>query len=303
MSSTRLTSLMTVGALILWRPRIGAGPGTAREGLRTRECRRPGNFPRSGSGHPVCDLRRARPHPGQRQRRGRRPFRHRRWYRVWQRVYAGLSFTSGSNTEDAALTATVPHPFIFEEFRTVTGTTPGLKHSEQALHLQAMWHIPVTTKFDVLVGGGPTFFWVKQDLVSGITVTEIGNPTTGVNLSGVTVERANESTVGTTWGRTARICSRNDSASAGSCDSRAGPLLSTPPATRWTSTSAGSKLALAGASGSDGPSTGNALPDGVGYVQEVVSLRRGRGAGGGRGLRFRGKEFEPCLTHQWRHRG
>jgi len=117
-------------------------------------------------------------------------------YRVWQRLYAGLSFTSGSNTEDASVTANVPHPFVFDQFRTVTGTAPGLKHSEDALHLQAMWRIPITTKFDVSVGGGPTFFWVNQDLVSGITVAEIGNPTTGVNLTGVSVERAKDNTVG-----------------------------------------------------------------------------------------------------------
>ena len=59
-----------------------------------------------------------------------------------------------------------------------------------------MWRIPMTTKFDVSVGGGPTFFWVKQDCVSGITVSEIGDPTTGVNLTGVTAERAKDSTVG-----------------------------------------------------------------------------------------------------------
>jgi hypothetical protein len=117
-------------------------------------------------------------------------------YRVWHRLYAAASFTTGSNTEDASVTANVPHPFVFDEFRTVTGTAPGLKHSEQALHLQAMWRFPITTKFDVSVGAGPTFFWVNQDLVSGITVAEIGNPTTGVNLTGVSVERAKDNTVG-----------------------------------------------------------------------------------------------------------
>jgi hypothetical protein len=116
--------------------------------------------------------------------------------RVWQRLYAGASFTSGSNTEDADVTASVPHPFFFDQFRNVTGTAPNLKHSENALHLQAMWRMPITTKFDVSFGAGPTFFWVNQDLVSGITVEEIGNPTTGVNLTDISVERASDSTVG-----------------------------------------------------------------------------------------------------------
>jgi hypothetical protein len=115
---------------------------------------------------------------------------------VWRRLYAGLSYTFGSNTNDAALTATVPHPSIFDQPRTVTATTPDLKHTEHAVHLQAMWRMPITTKFDVSIGGGPTFFSVTQDLVSGITVQEIGNPTTGVNLTGITTERAKDSPVG-----------------------------------------------------------------------------------------------------------
>ncbi|HZA35698.1 MAG TPA: hypothetical protein VE505_12260, partial [Vicinamibacterales bacterium] len=197
MSSTRLTSLMTVGAWIFVAPFASAqGPAPLERGYGHV------NLGLQATSH---DLEQDTPfviydEPGRIQANGSGGggvlFDIGGGYRVWQRVYAGLSFTSGSNTEDAALSATVPHPFFFDEFRTVTGTTPALKHSEQALHLQAMWRIPVTTRFDVLLGGGPTFFWVDQDLVSGITVTEIGNPTTGVNLSGVTVERASESTVG-----------------------------------------------------------------------------------------------------------
>jgi hypothetical protein len=197
MSSTRLTSLMTFGALIL------AAPLASAQG--------PAPFER-GYGHLNLGVQATSPdlnqdttfviydEPGRLQANGSGGggvlFDIGGGWRVWQRLYAGLSFTSGSNTEDAALSATVPHPFFFDEFRTVTGTTPALKHSERAVHLHAMWRMPVTTKFDVLVGGGPTFFSVRQDLVSGITVTEIGNPTTGVELSGVTVERASESTVG-----------------------------------------------------------------------------------------------------------
>lgn len=116
--------------------------------------------------------------------------------RVWQRLYAGLSFTTGSNTEDAPLTASIPHPFFFDQPRTVTGTASGLKHSQQAVHLQAMWRIPVTTAFDISIGGGPTFFSVKQDMVTGITFSEVGDPTTGVTLTGVTVERVSDNPVG-----------------------------------------------------------------------------------------------------------
>ena len=197
MSSTRLTCLMTWGALILVAPLASAqGPAPFERGYGHLNLGvqatshdldqdtafviydEPGRIQVGGSGG------------------GGALFDIGGGWRVWRQLYAGLSFTSGSNTEDAAINGTVPHPFFFDEFRTVTGTAPGLKHSEQAVHLQAMWRFPVTTRFDVLVGGGPTFFSVDQDLVSGITVTEIGIPTTGVNLTGVTVERASEGTVG-----------------------------------------------------------------------------------------------------------
>jgi hypothetical protein len=116
--------------------------------------------------------------------------------RVWQQIYAGLSFARGTNTNDAAVTASIPHPTNFDEFRTATATAPGLRHTEQAIHLHAMWRFPITTKFDVSVGLGPSFYSVKQDLVTSIGITEIGNPTTGVSISSVNVERRSDSTVG-----------------------------------------------------------------------------------------------------------
>jgi hypothetical protein len=116
--------------------------------------------------------------------------------RVWRQLYGGLSFSRGTNTNDGTITASIPHPSNFDEFRTATATAPDLRHTEQAIHLHAMWRFPITTKFDVSVGIGPSFYSVKQDLVTAIGVTEIGNPTTGVSISSVSVERRSDSTVG-----------------------------------------------------------------------------------------------------------
>jgi hypothetical protein len=116
--------------------------------------------------------------------------------RVWHQIYGGFSFSRGSNTNDGTITASIPHPSDFDVFRTATATAPDLKHVEQAIHLHAMWRFPITTKFDVLVGVGPSFYSVKQDLVTAIGVTEQGNPTTGVSITSVTVERRSDNTVG-----------------------------------------------------------------------------------------------------------
>src|SRR5687767_5268763 len=143
MSSTRLTGLMTLGALVLVAPLASAqGPAPLERGYGHV------NLGIQATSH---DLQQDTvfviyDEPGRIQVNGSGGggvlFDIGGGWRVWQRLYAGLSFTSGSNTEDAALNATVPHPSNFDEFRTVTGTTPGLKHSEQAVHLHAMWRIP-----------------------------------------------------------------------------------------------------------------------------------------------------------------
>jgi len=48
----------------------------------------------------------------------------------------------------------------------VNSTQSGAQHSEDALHLDAVYMIPVANKLDVGVFGGPTIFWVKQDTIT-----------------------------------------------------------------------------------------------------------------------------------------
>ncbi len=114
-------------------------------------------------------------------------------YRVWDKVYAGLSYSYTSDSSNADVTGSIPDPLHFDQFRPVTGSANGLKHTESALHLQAVWRQPVTTKFDVALSIGPTIFFASQDLVKGLTIAEQG---TGVVLTGVDVESVNDTTVG-----------------------------------------------------------------------------------------------------------
>jgi hypothetical protein len=78
----------------------------------------------------------------------------------------------------------------------------GLKHIEDQVHIFAMYRLAISPKMDVTFGIGPTFFSVKQELVSTVNVTEptlvppFGTPTlepvvikgsdsaVGVNISG-----------------------------------------------------------------------------------------------------------------------
>lgn len=121
-------------------------------------------------------------------------------YRVWHKLYAGLSYSYTSDSSNGEVTGSIPHPFYTDQFRAVAGSVTGLKHSESALHLQAVWRQPVTTKFDVALALGPTIFFVNQDVVQSITVAEQGAPTTGVVLTGIEKEKVSGTGVGFTIG-------------------------------------------------------------------------------------------------------
>lgn len=97
-------------------------------------------------------------------------------YRVWgKNLLAGVSFTHTASKSDVSLTAQIPDPIVFDKLRTVTSSQTGAEHSENAVHLSAIWMIPVANKIDVGIFAGPSIFSVKQDLISGGTLT-VGEP-------------------------------------------------------------------------------------------------------------------------------
>ena len=115
-------------------------------------------------------------------------------YRVWRRLYAGVSYSRSSDSSDATLSGTAPHPLFFDMPRPISGTVSGLDHTEHAVHLQAVWRQPINTfntPIDLALFVGPTFFSVNQDAVSAFTVTE---PTPDV--AGVTTASVSDSAVG-----------------------------------------------------------------------------------------------------------
>jgi hypothetical protein len=116
-------------------------------------------------------------------------------YRVWHNVTAGLGYSYTSSKANGTITASVPDPIKFDNPRTVNASANGLKHSESALHFSATWMMPVTDKVDVGFSFGPTIFFVKQDIATGLTVTE---PVPTVNT--VLVDAQKKTTVGINLG-------------------------------------------------------------------------------------------------------
>lgn len=91
--------------------------------------------------------------------------------RVWKNLALGVGFSKTTDTHDAVLTASIPDILAFDAPHTDTATVTGLAREETAVHISAVWMVPVTDKIDIALSGGPSFFSVTQPFVSGMTVT------------------------------------------------------------------------------------------------------------------------------------
>lgn len=89
--------------------------------------------------------------------------------RVWRNLGVGTSLSWVTRETDADVAGKLPHPFWFDRPRSVSGTVTGLSRAETAVHVQALWVIPVGQSFAITLFGGPTWFNAAQDLVSDIT--------------------------------------------------------------------------------------------------------------------------------------
>jgi hypothetical protein len=111
--------------------------------------------------------------------------------RVWRNASVGVGFHIGSSSnEEGTATASVPSPVSFTApARTVSLNVADLGRTERAIHIQFGYMFPINDKVDVLVLGGPSFFHVAQDVISDITISEVGPPYTSVNGTAVVTER------------------------------------------------------------------------------------------------------------------
>lgn len=115
--------------------------------------------------------------------------------RVWQNVSVGFGFHRGSTSGEGAIEAAVPHPLFFNRHRNVALPVSELERTERAIHLTVGYMVPVNDRFNVHVTIGPSFFRVKQQVVSDVTFQEQGFPFTSVTSTPVVTERS-DSTAG-----------------------------------------------------------------------------------------------------------
>ncbi len=92
--------------------------------------------------------------------------------RLWRGLGAGIAVSAFSSRNDFNITAQMPHPFYFNQMRTIQGTVNS-RHAETTVNLLAAYAIPLSPKLNVLVSAGPSWFSTEQKLVNSVTAIEL----------------------------------------------------------------------------------------------------------------------------------
>ena len=115
--------------------------------------------------------------------------------RLMRNLGVGIAYTAVKSSGDGAIAGSIPHPLLFDTFRTLSATESDLEHKEQGVHVFATWRVPVTEKFDVTLSAGPSFFNISQDFIRGIQISET-TPFTTVTLDSVELLTLKQNGVG-----------------------------------------------------------------------------------------------------------
>ncbi len=102
-------------------------------------------------------------------------------YRVWHELTAGAAFSYFKSEGTGSTTAVIPSPARFNDFRTLTVDSDGLKRKEVGLHIKFSWFFPVNDKIDVAISAGPSIVQVQQDIVTA-NDADIPTGTQTINL-------------------------------------------------------------------------------------------------------------------------
>lgn len=99
----------------------------------------------------------------------------------------GFGATYGTAREEARVQGRIPHPFYFNQPRTLAGTSD-LDRTDLMVHISGMWLLPFSAKVQGTVFGGPTWFQLKQQVITSATMSD-SYPFDTVSLAAVERER------------------------------------------------------------------------------------------------------------------
>ena len=115
-------------------------------------------------------------------------------------IGVGVSLSAAQHEEVAGLSIRIPHPFYGSQHASGEAETDTrLQRAERGVHLRAMLVAGQTERVRVRVFGGPSWFRLGQDAVTGIDyrqVSTITPPSNRVEITRFTQERVDASA----WG-------------------------------------------------------------------------------------------------------
>lgn len=115
---------------------------------------------------------------------------------LWRRrLGVSVGVTRFSRSTPSSLSGSVPHPFYFSRPRSVRGDIGGLKREELGVHVQARAIVPIGSRLQVMAFGGPSFFQVKQGMVTHFTWVD-SYPFDDASFSAASTTNAKGSKVG-----------------------------------------------------------------------------------------------------------
>jgi hypothetical protein len=121
--------------------------------------------------------------------------------RVWRNLAVSLGYSRFTASTDASIAASAPHELLTNTFRSATLDVADLDHKQSAVHLSAVWVVPVTDKIDIALMAGPSFFSLSQQIARSATIEEVAPPDDPISfdqirLSNATIEEESERAVG-----------------------------------------------------------------------------------------------------------
>jgi hypothetical protein len=93
-------------------------------------------------------------------------------YRLWKNLGVGVAVSRASDNGSAQVDASIPHPFHYNQPRTLSGKESDIVHAESWVHLQVQSLVPSSTRLQVVLSAGPSWLRVEQEAVTGVIVTE-----------------------------------------------------------------------------------------------------------------------------------
>ena len=115
--------------------------------------------------------------------------------RVWRNLALGAAVTWSSQTSGGTVSASIPHPFLFGAPRAVAGTVAHIPRREFAVHMNASWVVPAGRRAQIAIFGGPSYFQVRQGLVTDVA-TSSDYPYDTATFVGATTVQTSQSQLG-----------------------------------------------------------------------------------------------------------